>query len=285
LVKIQYHQGKEISKMALPPVALGSLLTSKLIIGGNPFSGFSHQNPQRDHEMVEYFTTARIKETLFQAEALGINTFIGRADRHIVRTLAEYWNEGGKIQWIAQTCPEFGGPLVGAQLAVRGGASSVYLHGGQMDFLYAQNRLDEAREAIQYIKSAGLPAGVAAHKAFVHQWANEQLEEIDFHMCSYYNPTPRDKNAAHVHGMVEEFSPADRDEMVKTIPTLRRPVIHYKIFAAGRTPPAEAIDFTAQHLRPQDAVCVGIFPKDNPAMLAEDLALLEKSLSRVKIAS
>ena len=270
--------------MALSPISLGSLQTSKLIIGGNPFSGFSHQNPQRDREMLEYFTTARIKETLFQAEALGINTFIGRADRHIMRMLAEYWNEGGKIQWIAQTCPEFGGPLVGARFAIHSGATAVYLHGGQMDFLYAQNRLEEAREALQHIRAAGLPAGVSAHKAFVHQWANENLEEIDFHMCSYYNPTPRDKNAAHVHGMLEEFSPTDRDEMVKTIPALRRPAIHYKIFAAGRTPPAEAIEFAARHMRPQDAVCVGIFPKDNPAMLAEDLALLETSLARVKIA-
>lgn len=268
--------------MTLTPIQLGSLTTSKLIIGGNPFSGFSHQTPQRDREMVAYFTTVRIKETLHQAEALGVNTFIGRADRHIVRMLAEYWGEGGKIQWIAQTCPEFGSPLTGSQLAVRGGASSVYLHGGQMDFLYAQNRLDEAREALDFIKTSGLPAGIAAHKAIVHRWANENLATIDYHMCSYYNPTPRDKNAAHIHGMVEEFNPADRDEMVKTIPELTRPAIHYKIFAAGRTPAVEAIEFTARHLRPQDAVCVGIFPKDNPEMLAEDLALLEQNLKRLK---
>jgi hypothetical protein len=264
--------------MALTPVSLGSLLVSKVIIGGNPFSGFSHQNPERDREMVQYFTTARIKETLHQAEALGVNTVLARADRHIVRVLAEYWDEGGTIQWFAQTCPEFGGPLVGAQLAIRGGAHAVYLHGGQMDFLYAQNRLEEAREAVQHIKSAGLPAGVAAHKAVVHEWANEQLEEIDFHMCSYYNPTPRDKNAAHVQGMVEIFAPEDRDQMIAIIPTLRRPVIHYKIFAAGRTPPAEAIAYAASQMRPQDAVCVGIFPKDNPDMLAEDLVLFQNSL-------
>jgi hypothetical protein len=249
-----------------------------MVIGGNPFSGFSHQNPEKDREMVRYFTVARIKETLHQAEAMGINTVLSRADRHLVRVMAEYWDEGGKIQWIAQTCPEFGGPLIGAQNAIRGGASAVYLHGGQMDFLYAQKRLEEAREAIHFIKAAGLPAGVAAHKPFVHQWANENLEEFDFHMCSYYNPTPRDQNAAHVHGMVEVFAPEDRDQMVAIIPDLDRPVIHYKIFAAGRTPPAEAFAFLGKHLRPQDAVCVGIFPKDNPDMLAEDLMLLEKNL-------
>lgn len=264
--------------MSLPAIVLGSLTVSKMIIGGNPFSGFSHQNPARDRDMVQYFTTARIKDTLRQAERLGIDTLIARADRHIIRVLAEYWDEGGTIQWIAQTCPELGGPLVGVQHAIRGGASSVYLHGGQMDFLFAQNRLEEAREAVRQIKSAGLPAGIAAHKPDVHRWANEQLEEIDYHMCSYFNPTPRDNNAEHVHGMVEVFDLEDRAQMVAAIEILRKPVIHYKIFAAGRIPPAEAFAFTAQHLRPQDGVCVGIYPKDNPDMLAEDLHLLETSL-------
>ena len=88
-------------------VTLGNLAVSRMILGGNPFSGFSHQSPERDREMVRYFTTARIKETMHQAEALSINTFLGRADRHIRRTLTEYWDEGGSIRWIAQTCPEY----------------------------------------------------------------------------------------------------------------------------------------------------------------------------------
>jgi hypothetical protein len=36
----------------------------------------------------------------------------------------------------------------------------------------------------------------------------------------------------------------------------------------------------AGHLRPNDAVCVGIYPKDNPRMLEEDLLLLEDGLRR-----
>ncbi len=266
--------------MTLSSVQLGSLETSKMVIGGNPFSGFSHQTPEIDREMVRYFTTDRIKETLHQAEALGVNAFLGRADRHIVRVLAEYWEEGGKIRWIAQTCPELGSPTAGVLAAIKGGASAVYLHGGQMDFLYAQNRLEEACQAIEKIKAAGLPAGVAAHQPEVHVWANEHLEGVDFHMCSYYNPTPRDQHAEHRAELREVFSHEDRARMTDVIRDLRRPVIHYKIFAAGRNDPADAFAYTAQHLRPQDAVCVGIYPKDKPNMLQEDLDLLEKSLER-----
>ena len=88
-------------------VKFGNVSVSKVILGGNPFSGFSHQTPERDREMVDYFTTDRIKVTMRQAEMLGVTTFLGRVDKHIRRILTEYWNEGGKIQWLAQTAPEF----------------------------------------------------------------------------------------------------------------------------------------------------------------------------------
>lgn len=261
--------------MAASTVKIGNLEISRLILGGNPFSGNSHQGPERDREMVRYFTTARIKEIFREAEALGVKTFLGRADKHIVRVLWEYWDEGGAIQWIAQTCPEFGSPLNGVNAAIRGGAHAVYIHGGQMDFLLANNRLDEAVAAIERVKEAGLPVGIAAHTPKPHLWANENIS-LDFHMCSYYNPSPRDKVAAHHAGKSEVYDPADRDSMTATIPCLKAPAIHYKIFAAGRSDPAESFAFVRAHLRPQDAVCVGVYPKDKPDMLAEDLRLFEE---------
>lgn len=264
--------------MSIAAVNISGLNVSRLILGGNPFSGNSHQGAAQDQEMMRYFTTARIKEILREAEKLGINTFLGRADRHITRLLAEYWDEGGRIQWIAQTCPEFGSPLAGVNAAIRGGAHAVYIHGGQMDFLLANNRLEEATVAIDRIKEAGLPAGIAAHNPGPHLWANDAIE-LDFHMCSYYNPSPREKDAAHHAGLSEIYDPADRDRMVSAIPALRAPAIHYKIFAAGRNDPAEAFAFTARHLRPKDAVCVGIYPKDKPDMLEEDARLFEMHIS------
>ena len=60
---------------------------------------------------------------------------------------------------------------------------------------------------------------------------------------------------------------------------LSRPVIHYKVLAAGRHDPAVALAYTARHMRPTDAVCVGIYTRDNPNMLAEDLELLLRALT------
>ena len=265
--------------MALGNIRIGQLSVSKLIIGGNPFGGFSHQSPEKDLEMRRYYTTCRIKETLKRAEELGINTHIGRADHHMIRLLLEYWDEGGAIQWIGQQCPLIGDINMGISNAIAGGAKACVLHGGLMDFLVAQNQLDEVPPAIARIRDAGMPAGIAGHNPKVFEWAEDNLD-VDFYMCSYYNSAPRDERAEHVAGMEERFESEDRDIMVRLIQDLSKPVIHYKVLAAGRNDPEGAFAFVANHLRPQDAVCVGIYTKDHPAMLEQDVELLEKYLQR-----
>jgi len=120
---------------------------SRFILGSNPFSGFSHQTPETDLQMKRYFTAQTIKDTLREAESLGINTVIARADQHIRRLLLEYWDEGGVIQWFAQTCPEVGPTETGVQRAIEGGAKACHVHGGVMDHLLAQGKLDEVPRA------------------------------------------------------------------------------------------------------------------------------------------
>jgi hypothetical protein len=263
--------------MTLPLVPIGTVSVSKLVLGGNPFSGFSHQTVNRDGEMRSYYTAGRIKETLRDAEALGINTFVGRTDRHIRRVLLEYWDDGGAIQWFAQTCPEYGPPDRSVAGAAAAGAVACYVHGGQMDHFLAQGRTQEVVKAIAAVREAGMIPGVAGHDPRVFEWAEEHLE-VDFYLCSYYNPSRRDERAQHDPEAPERFAAADRVTMTKAIQGLSRPVIHYKVMAAGRNHPPEAFRFVARHLRPEDAVCVGAFTRDNPHMLKEDLQLLEDSL-------
>jgi hypothetical protein len=274
-------QVKEPVHMAIETVKIGGLSVTKVIIGGNPFSGFSHQGAKRDLEMKHYYTVARIKETLRQAEQLGVNTHISRSDHFVMRYLMEHWDEGGKVQWIAQTCPELGTIQRGVENAIAGGAKACFVHGGVTDFLFANNKLEEIPAAIAKIRAAGMPAGIAGHNPKVFEWAEENLD-VDFYMCSYYNSAHRDKQAEHVSGMPEWFKAEDRMTMGELIQRLRRPVIHYKVLAAGRNDPAEALEFVARHLRPQDAVCVGVFAKDHPNALEEDIRLLREGLRRRK---
>jgi hypothetical protein len=250
-----------------------------MILGGNPFSGFSHQNPAQDHAMRHWYTVARIKDALRRAEAAGITTHISRADHHVMRYLMEYWDEGGKLTWAAQTCPEVGSVMRGVENAIAGGAKACHLHGGMMDHLLAQGRLEEVPGAIARLREAGLATGIAGHDPRVFEWAEKNVN-VDYYMCSYYNPQPRQARAEHVHGMTEDFNARDRQVMTRLIRQLPKPVIHYKVMAAGRNDPREALEFVARHLRPQDAVCVGVWTKDFPDSIAEDVRLLDEALAK-----
>lgn len=265
--------------MQVPQIALGNLQVSRLILGGNPFAGFSHQSLARDAEMRAWYTDERIIETFFQAEALGLNAVICRGDAHMAACLRRYWQQGGTLKWIAQTASEAETPRAGAEFCLDQGASACYIHGGVVDYCVAQGRFAELEAAARAIRAAGAPAGIAGHVPEDFRWAETGLD-VDFYMVSYYNPTPRQANPHNVRGLEESFLVEDRDARVALIQELKRPAIHYKIMAAGRTPPAEALAFAARHMRPTDAVCIGVFTKDNPDMLREDLELLIGMLTR-----
>jgi len=258
---------------------LGGTKVSRLMLGSNPFSGFSHQSPKMDLEMKRYYTTDRIKQTIREAESLGINTLIARTDNHVMRFLLEYWDEGGTAQWFAQTCPGVGQDQVCVDRAANGGAKACHIHGGVTDLLLAQKRLKEIPPVIKMIRDRGMLAGIAAHNPKVIEWAESDLD-VDYYMCSYYNSAHRDTRAEHVSGMKEWFLEEDRRIMTDLIQKLSRPAIHYKVMAGGRNDPRDAFERAVRAMRPGDAVCVGVFTKDKPEMLKEDVELLELAQER-----
>jgi hypothetical protein len=266
--------------MTISTVKLGKVSVSRMIIGGNPFSGFSHQGSPRDCEMQHWYTVARIKKALFGAQRLGITAHLSRSDHHVIRYLMEYWVEGGTMTWLAQTCPELGSIERGVQNAIRGGAKAVHIHGGVMDWCVANRKTKEIAPAIKMIREAGLAAGIAGHNPKVFQWAVRNID-VDYYMCSYYNSAHRDKRAEHVSGMTEWFLEEDRRIMCELVQTLPRPVIHYKVMAAGRNDPRAAMDYVARSLRDGDAVCIGIHTKDHPRGMAQNIRLLQKAMAKL----
>lgn len=259
-------------------VKIGDVSVSRFILGSNPFSGFSHQGSEMDQVMIRHFTTERIKATLREAETLGITALTARTDFHVMRLLNEYWDEGGRLTWLAQTCPGVGPSSMCVKRALVGGARACHIHGGVMDYLTAQNKVADAVEGVNMIHDAGLPAGIAGHNTRVFQWAEEHLD-VEYYMCCYYNPSSREENPEGGNAVHERYKDEDRARMVELIAKLSKPVIHYKILAAGRNAPAEAFAFAARHMRPTDAVCVGIYNGEHPGMLAEDVRLFEESIA------
>lgn len=260
-------------------VKLGQVPVSRFIIGGNPFSGFSHQTAARNDEMVDWYTMERVKAALREAEAAGVTAHLGRADNFTIRSLREHHNEGGSLLWIAQTCPQVGSLMHGVENAKKGRARCCFLHGGEMDFRVLNNNTADVFDAIQAVKDAGMAVGVAGHHVRTLQWAADHLE-LDFFMACYYNPSDRSRQASHNYEDEEQYLPEDREAMCALIQQLPAPAIHYKVLAAGRHDPKEAFEYVAQVYRPGDAVCVGIFTKDDPDMTRKDIALLEDALTR-----
>jgi hypothetical protein len=64
--------------------------------------------------------------------------------------------------------------------------------------------------------------------------------------------------------------------MLRVIATIEKPVVHYKVFAAGNKPILPAFEVLRRGMRKKDVCCVGVFPKDDPDMLSKDVALFEQ---------
>jgi len=247
----------------LPKVRLGKHEVSRLIIGGNPFSGHSHISPEMNKEMRDYYTVARIKEVLRECESLGINTFLGRGDNHIMRMLNEYWLEGGKIQWIAQTAPERASTKANIRQIASYGPIAIYHHGGSTDRLFREGRLDEVNDCLKFIHDLGFTAGLGTHDPDVVRYAEEKGFEVDFYMLSFYNLSKRG----------EVYLPEDRERACRVIREVQKPFLAFKIMAAGRNDPVEAFEYAFKNIKPTDAVVVGVFTKYKPHMVKENVEL------------
>ena len=261
---------------SLPHVNFCGLDITRLIIGGNPFSGFSHQSRERDDEMLDYYTVARIKETLGRAEAAGINTTIMRSDYHIHRLLREYYNEGGKIQWIAQVCGNrsldgFAGEV---SRTARAGAVAGYLHGGLLDGCYADRDAEGLARLVDALRAAEVPVGTAGHSPEAHLWAHELDLPLDFHVVCFYN-------CGSLHdGKGEKFKEEDVPPAIEAIRQIDKPCIAYKIMAAGRVEPREAFARAFSGIKPGDVVNVGMYRGDNDDMVEKNARLVGEVLAQ-----
>lgn len=267
------HRSRSVETcMALPAVSLRGLTVSRLIVGGNPFSGHAHQTAALSAEMLDYYTTAKIHDVLATCEQCGINTFLGRADAHIIRVLREYWNAGGTIQWIAQTAPEMASLESNIKHAADAGAAAIYLHGGWVDRCFEQDRLNEVAAGLEAIRRTGLPVGLAAHFPAYHLRAAERFE-VDFQMVCMFTC-----RSLH-YGGGEHFDQADVPAALDAIERLPSTCIAYKLLGAGRYDPREMLPLVYNRLKPGDLGLLGFYPKHHPRQVEETVALVEQILA------
>ena len=257
----------------LPVVDFCGLKLTRLLIGANPFGGYSHQNEARDREMKAYYTRDRILETWRRAEKAGINAMITNNETpHVLEAVKAYLSQGGTLQWIAQmNCRNKPDMESAIDEAVEIGCKALYFHGALVDEVFQKKEDKKIVSWCDYARKAGIPAGVAGHDPKTHLWVNG-LNAADFHCVCFFN-------CGSVHqGEGERFTLHDPAKAVETIRRIQKPCIGYKIMGAGRIDPAMAFEYAFSSIKPADVVNVGMFRGDKDGMVEENCALVRKIL-------
>jgi hypothetical protein len=257
----------------MPVAHWGPYTISRLIVGGNPVSGTSHFSPQLDAEMRDYFTAANIKKMLAECESAGINTWQSRADHHIIRILNEYRLEGGRVQWIAQSVPEYGDFRRNLAEMAPLKPIGIYHHGSVTDTFWSRGKIDEVYDRLKAVRQTGTLVGLGTHRPEVIDYVESKSWDVDFYMTCVYQIQARTKEEAEKLAGHQLDGPAgdffwdpDREKMLERVRKTTKPCLIFKVYGAGRNcatteSKLAALQLAFRYAKPNDAVVIGMFPK------------------------
>jgi len=235
--------------VSLPTVRLGTLEVSRLILGSNPFWGYSHKSPQLDEEMRRHHTDERIMQILDEAAECGLTTLASPPDERWVKLWARYLEQGGRLKiWISQCHGKPEQMFSEIDRSIKAGAKAIFIQGARVEEQFGQGKFNVLQSWIERIKEAGLPAGAAAHWPEIHPELERRKFPTDFYYQCMYNASK-----------TSDYSAAEREKAVATIERLGKPVIAYKILGAGRLTASEGFEYAFNHIKRKDGVCVGIY--------------------------
>jgi len=267
--------------MEIPQVDFCGKSISRLIIGGNPFSGNSHVSPEMDEAMEDYYSAQHIKDALLRCMECGINTMQLRGDKHIARVLREFRQGGGAMHWIGQTAPELYPYENAVRLIKRNGAFAAYHHGTMTDALFKAGEYGELKRRLAVLRGEGLAVGLGSHMPEVFEMAEREKWDVDFYMCCVYNISKIDRVSKEVTGVINNGEPFDAEDpavMYRFIRSTEKPCLAFKILAASRrcATPGEvrgAFGEAFANIKGSDAVIVGMFQRDHD-QVAENAAIV-----------
>jgi hypothetical protein len=281
-----FHKG-------FPTGKLGTLDVTRLILGCNQVSGYSHSRDLNyvSRLMREYQTDERVLNTWQLCEEQGINTILSDPFEKPVRLMKRYRKErGGKIQWISEVHPH--GYYYDIRLSdmkehlkqvLDNEPNALYVQGGLSDSFVHRGLLDELGEALELMKQSGLPSGLGAHsvenpKACMTAGMQPDFFMKTYHSEDYWSATPRaqriefnvDSRSPDNHDNIWDIKPEETRELMAGV---RKPWIAFKVMAAGAIPPEKGFRFAFQG--GADFICAGMFD----FQVAEDVAIAKKILA------
>jgi uncharacterized membrane protein YphA (DoxX/SURF4 family) len=264
----QYTEETSQLKGMLPTGFLGTMESSKLILGGNLLSGYVHSRDliYVSSLVLNYHQKDRIFRTLMLAEQSGVNTLL--SNPIVMPIMEEYWKEGyGKIQFISdmagldysdwQNGPkamDFGQYRDLVQGAIDHGATAGYVQGETADYYIEHNEPDKLVKIMDLVRSAGLPVGIGAHKIETIKKCVELGLEHDFWMKTLHTHDYWSAKHPTWHDNLYCYNP---DETIRFMESLEKPWIAFKILAAGAIHPEQAFQYAFN--QGADFLCVGMY--------------------------
>jgi hypothetical protein len=285
-------RGQEKSKPSIPSITLpkgkiGKLEVSRLILGGNLLTHFTHSRELKYVYSLaaHYNTDEKILETLAIAEAQGLNTVSMHNPPHPISLLRRYRKErGGKIQWIicptAPVEPDMSKYRQHVEELIADGCEAIYLWGVHADSLVAQGKLDLLAKAVELPKEFGVPSGVGGHSLDVVKACEKEGIKADFYIKTFhhhgYPSAPKPGEADKPYNEYPGYWCSNPEETADVMKAVNKPWIAFKTMAAGAIPPQNAFRYAFQ--KGADFVLAGMFDYE----IADDAKLATEALERAR---
>jgi hypothetical protein len=270
--------GPAAAPKTLPKGKIGGLEISRLMLGGNLLTHFTHS---RDLKYVyalaaHYNTDEKILETLAIAEANGIDCLSMHNPPHPMSVLKRYRKErGGKIKWIiCPTAPIEEGMAKyseDVQRLVDDGADAIYVWGVRSDPLAKQGKVGLIAKAVEIAKDHGLPSGVGAHALDVIVACEKNKVNADFYIKTLHHH--KYPSAKLNHDSLWCTNPEETIEFMKGV---EKPWIAFKTMAAGAIPPEDAFHYAFSN--GADFILAGMFDFE----IAVDVQIAKDALAKVE---
>jgi hypothetical protein len=270
----------------LPKVKFGKHEITRLIVGSNPFYGYSHFNRILDQCMRDYYTQDRKMEVLHACERNGIGTWQLHYNDQPIADFKRYREEGGKMQLILLADFDLmKNPKLLPEVA-KLGPLGIGHHGNRTDEAFREGRKQQVRDYLKMVRDAGVMVGLSTHNPAVIDTVESEDWDIDYYQaCLYRVSRSREEARAEFREapLGESFMENDPERMCKMIRQTKKPCLAFKVFGAGRniSSPAvveRAFRFAFENIKPGDAVIIGMFPRFSDEV-RENTSLVRKILT------
>ena len=236
-----------------PRTLVGGISLSRLVIGTNWFTGYSHTSAAKDRFIRQHQTRERLADILTVFLQQGVDTMIGGPTPNLAAAVEDAQERTGR-RIIRMAIPSFnllpGGPPEDEPAAAFDrcrdwGVTFCLPHQCVTDALI-DRRAGVIRDIGLYtrmIRERGMIPGLSTHMPETIVYADRQGADVETYIQIY--------NAAGFLMQVEA------DWVMRTIAEARKPVLVIKPLAAGRLLPPVGLAFVWNTIRDQDMMAVG----------------------------